>query len=172
VYPGAYHGFDVRLLQPEVRYLVHWLEYNEPAAKDAEERVRAFLAAHGGGTSPGEPDRKVRLLSADLYAIIETVRRGKQTLESIIRNRDRGSKCRWPGTPLHPRSSRCRQRVAAMRDPPAIQLRVFPRTCITHQFDPTPTLPPRRRGVPGPRHLFGSMSLGTENGEINGGRRQ
>jgi dienelactone hydrolase len=55
VYPGAYHGFDVRLLQPGVRYLGHWLEYNEPAAKDAEERVRAFLAAHGGGTSPGEP---------------------------------------------------------------------------------------------------------------------
>ena len=58
VYPGAYHGFDVRLLQPGVRYLGHWLEYNEPAAKDAEEKVRAFLAAHLGGTSPGEPTER------------------------------------------------------------------------------------------------------------------
>ncbi len=55
VYPGAYHGFDVRLLQPGIRYLGHWLEYNEPAANDAEEKVRAFLAAHLGGGSPGEP---------------------------------------------------------------------------------------------------------------------
>jgi dienelactone hydrolase len=55
VYPGAFHGFDVRQLQPGVRYLGHWLEYNEPAAKDAEEKVRAFLAAHLGGTPPGEP---------------------------------------------------------------------------------------------------------------------
>jgi len=31
----------------------------------------------------GRADRKVRLLSADLYAVTETVRRGKQTLESI-----------------------------------------------------------------------------------------
>jgi dienelactone hydrolase len=58
VYPGAYHGFDVRQLQPGVRYLGHWLEYNEPAAKDAEEKVRAFLAAHLGGTSPGEPTER------------------------------------------------------------------------------------------------------------------
>jgi dienelactone hydrolase len=58
VYPGAYHGFDVRQLQPGVRYLGHWLAYNEPAAKDAEEKVRAFLAAHLGGTSPGEPTER------------------------------------------------------------------------------------------------------------------
>src|SRR5215831_5297890 len=32
---------------------------DEPADKDAEEKVRAFLAAHLGGTSPGEP--KVKL---------------------------------------------------------------------------------------------------------------
>jgi dienelactone hydrolase len=55
VYPGAYHGFDVRPLQPGIRYLGHWLEYNEPAAKDAEEKVPAFLAAHLGGASAGEP---------------------------------------------------------------------------------------------------------------------
>lgn len=48
VYPGAYHGFDVRLLQPGIRSLGHWLEYSEPAAKDAEEKTRAFLATHLG----------------------------------------------------------------------------------------------------------------------------
>jgi len=48
VYPGAHHGFDVTLLQPGVRYRDHWLEYNEPAAKDAEEKLRAFLTAHLG----------------------------------------------------------------------------------------------------------------------------
>jgi dienelactone hydrolase len=58
VYPGAHHGFDVPLLQPGVRYRGHWLEYDEPAAKDAEEKTRAFLAAHLAGTSPGEPTAK------------------------------------------------------------------------------------------------------------------
>jgi dienelactone hydrolase len=58
VYPGAHHGFDVPLLQPGIRFLGHWLEYNEPAAKDAEEKTRAFLAAHLGGTSPREPTVK------------------------------------------------------------------------------------------------------------------
>ena len=55
VYPGAYHGFDVGLLQPGIRYLGHWLEYNEPAAKDAEKKVRAFLAANLCGAPPSEP---------------------------------------------------------------------------------------------------------------------
>ena len=35
-----------------------------------------------------------------------------------------------------------------------------------------PTLPPRRHGVRGAPPLFGSIFLGTENGEIDGGRRQ
>jgi dienelactone hydrolase len=43
---------------PGVRYFGHWLEYNEAAAKDAEEKVRAFLAAHLAETSPGEPTKK------------------------------------------------------------------------------------------------------------------
>jgi len=55
VYPGAYYGFDLPLLQPGIRYLGHWLEYNEPAAKDAEEKMRAFLAANLGGAPPAEP---------------------------------------------------------------------------------------------------------------------
>jgi hypothetical protein len=31
----------------------HWLEYNKPAAKDAEKKTRVFLDAHLVGTSPG-----------------------------------------------------------------------------------------------------------------------
>ena len=58
VYPGVHHNFDVAQLTPGVRYLGHWLEYNEPAAKDAEEKTRAFLAAHLAGTSPGQPTAK------------------------------------------------------------------------------------------------------------------
>jgi len=46
VYPGVHHNFDVALLTPGVRYRGIWLEYNEPAAKDAEEQTRAFLARH------------------------------------------------------------------------------------------------------------------------------
>ncbi len=45
VYPGAYHAFDVRRLQPGRRAFGHWLEYDEPAARDAGARVRDFLAA-------------------------------------------------------------------------------------------------------------------------------
>jgi hypothetical protein len=45
-------------LTPGVRYRGFWLEYNEPAAKDAEEKTRAFLAAHLAETSPGEPTAK------------------------------------------------------------------------------------------------------------------
>jgi dienelactone hydrolase len=58
VYPGVHHNFDVALLTPGVRYRGYWLEYNEPAAKDAEEKTRAFLSAHIAETSPGEPTAK------------------------------------------------------------------------------------------------------------------
>jgi dienelactone hydrolase len=58
VYPGVHHNFDVALLTPGVRYRGFWLEYNEPAAKDAEEKTRAFLDAHLAETSPGEPTAK------------------------------------------------------------------------------------------------------------------
>jgi dienelactone hydrolase len=58
VYPGVHHNFDVALLTPGVRYRCFWLEYNEAAAKDAEEETRAFLAAHLAETSPGEPTAK------------------------------------------------------------------------------------------------------------------
>jgi dienelactone hydrolase len=52
VYPGVHHNFDVALLAPGVRYGGFWLEYNEPAAKDAEKQSRAFLDAHLAETSP------------------------------------------------------------------------------------------------------------------------
>ncbi len=58
-YPGVGHAFDVKLLQPGRRgYQNHWLEYNEPAAKDAKEKTRAFLAAHLAAASPSEPTPK------------------------------------------------------------------------------------------------------------------
>ena len=55
VYPGAYHGFDVTRLQPGRRYRDHWIEYNEPAAKDAEEKTRAFLATNLGNAPADKP---------------------------------------------------------------------------------------------------------------------
>ena len=58
VFPGVHHNFDVAQLTTGVRYLGHWLEYNEPAAKDAAEKTRAFLAAHLAGTATGEPTAK------------------------------------------------------------------------------------------------------------------
>src|SRR6516165_9787623 len=58
VYPGVYHNFDVTLFTPGVRYRGFWLEYNEPAAKDAEEKTRAFLAARLAETSPDQPIAK------------------------------------------------------------------------------------------------------------------
>ena len=48
VYPGAHHGFNFAILQPGRRASGHWQEYNEAAAKDAEARVRNFLATHLG----------------------------------------------------------------------------------------------------------------------------
>jgi dienelactone hydrolase len=58
VYPGVYHNFDIALLTPGVRYGGYWLEYNEPAANDAAEKTRAFLAAHLAERSPAEPPAK------------------------------------------------------------------------------------------------------------------
>jgi dienelactone hydrolase len=58
VYPEVHHNFDVALLTPGVRYQGFWLEYNEPAAKDAAEKTRAFLATHLAKTPPGEQTAK------------------------------------------------------------------------------------------------------------------
>jgi dienelactone hydrolase len=54
VYPGAHHSLDVVEPNPGIRVLGHCLEDNEPAARAAEQQVRAFLAANLGGTSPDE----------------------------------------------------------------------------------------------------------------------
>jgi dienelactone hydrolase len=58
VYEGAYHAFDVAQLKPGIRSLGHWLEYNEPAAGDAEKKLRTFLAKNLDGISPDEPTAK------------------------------------------------------------------------------------------------------------------
>jgi len=42
VYPGAHHNFNFRVLTGP-RSPGYWLEYNEAAATDAEEKMRAFL---------------------------------------------------------------------------------------------------------------------------------
>jgi dienelactone hydrolase len=55
VYPDAHHGFNFRGLQPGVRRFGHWLEYNEPAATDAWEKVRAFLATNLANAPAGKP---------------------------------------------------------------------------------------------------------------------
>jgi dienelactone hydrolase len=46
VYPGAYHAFNFSQAGPGFRSHGHWLAYNEAAAKDAEEKLHGFLAAH------------------------------------------------------------------------------------------------------------------------------
>src|SRR5262249_43263079 len=48
VYPGAHHAFDIARFGGGVSFLGHRLEYNQPAARDAEAKVRDFLAAHLG----------------------------------------------------------------------------------------------------------------------------
>ena len=58
VYPDAHHAFDVAALQPGRRAFGHLVEYNEPAARDAEEKTRAFLAAHLAGTSPAVGNKR------------------------------------------------------------------------------------------------------------------
>jgi dienelactone hydrolase len=55
VYPAAYHAFDVAELKSGARFFGHWLEYNEPAARDAEQQLRAFLATHLNGALSGQP---------------------------------------------------------------------------------------------------------------------
>jgi dienelactone hydrolase len=46
VYPGAYHGFYYRHLQPGTTMFGHWLEYNGEAADDASRRLHQFLDRH------------------------------------------------------------------------------------------------------------------------------
>ena len=46
VYPGAYHGFYYRHLQPGTNLFGHWLEYNGAAADDADQRLHRFLDRH------------------------------------------------------------------------------------------------------------------------------
>jgi dienelactone hydrolase len=58
VYPDAHHAFDVAELKPGVRSLGHWLEYNEPAAKAAEQKLRAFLDENLGSVSSDEPTER------------------------------------------------------------------------------------------------------------------
>ena len=71
VYPGAHHAFDVAELKPGTRSLGHWLEYDEPTARDAEQKLRAFLAANLGGF-PGrirpKSDRRQQGLSGPPYS--------------------------------------------------------------------------------------------------------
>ena len=55
VYPGAYHAFDVAGTQPGVRSLGYWCEYDEAAARDAEQKLHAFLIAHLGNAPSGKP---------------------------------------------------------------------------------------------------------------------
>ena len=58
VYPDVHHAFDVAVLKPGRRALGHSVEYNETAAKDAEEKTRAFLAAQLAGISPATGNRR------------------------------------------------------------------------------------------------------------------
>ena len=58
VYPGGDHYSNVDKLVHGIRNLGYWLNYNEPAAKDAEEKTHAFLALHLAGTAPGQPTAK------------------------------------------------------------------------------------------------------------------
>ena len=46
VYPGAYHGFYYRHLQPGTTLFDHWLEYNGEAADNASHRLHQFLDHH------------------------------------------------------------------------------------------------------------------------------
>jgi dienelactone hydrolase len=44
IYPGAYHAFDISILQPGRSYFGHWLEYSAEADQNARAAMRAFLA--------------------------------------------------------------------------------------------------------------------------------
>jgi dienelactone hydrolase len=54
VYPGAFHAFDYAQFQPGVRLLGHLCEFNEPAARDAEQKLHAFLASYLGRAPLGK----------------------------------------------------------------------------------------------------------------------
>jgi dienelactone hydrolase len=56
VYPGAYHSFNVREFQPGIRRSGQWVEYNEAAATDAWQKVRAFLATNLAGATGNKAD--------------------------------------------------------------------------------------------------------------------
>jgi dienelactone hydrolase len=56
VYPGVYHAFTASQAKPGFRNdLGHWIEYDEFAAKDAEAKTRAFLAAHLAALPAAKP---------------------------------------------------------------------------------------------------------------------
>lgn len=58
IYPGAYHAFNFSQAKPGFRNKFgHWIEYDEAAAKDAEAKLRAFLAAQLGNVPPAAPTR-------------------------------------------------------------------------------------------------------------------
>jgi dienelactone hydrolase len=60
VYPGVHHAFDLAQLRPGIRNaLGHWLEYDEAAAQDAEQKTHLSCAASGPG-SLGLAGGKVR----------------------------------------------------------------------------------------------------------------
>jgi dienelactone hydrolase len=44
--PGVHHAFDVAQLKPGRGPDGRWLEYDEPAARDAEKKTHAFFADH------------------------------------------------------------------------------------------------------------------------------
>jgi dienelactone hydrolase len=54
VYPGASHAFDVAQFQPAVHRLGHLCEFNDAAARDAEQKLNAFLASHLGPAPLGK----------------------------------------------------------------------------------------------------------------------
>src|SRR5262249_3592385 len=47
VYPRVHHAFDVAQLKPGRSSDGRWLEYDEPAARDAEQKTRAGCARRG-----------------------------------------------------------------------------------------------------------------------------
>jgi len=58
VYPDAHHGFNFPALKVARSSFGHRIEYNESAAKDAEEKTRAFLATHLAETPPAVGNKR------------------------------------------------------------------------------------------------------------------
>jgi dienelactone hydrolase len=58
IYPGVHHAFDVAQLKPGRGVDGRWVEFDEPAARDAEEKTRAFLAVQLGSAPPGKANPK------------------------------------------------------------------------------------------------------------------